>query len=507
MKRLKFKPTEEQVHSRSLTLDGEHLKIEAYAGASKTTTCIICACALPDERGNYLAFNSSIAKHASTEFPDNVKCMTTHSLAFRAVGVKYVRAGRELPHPKKRRLRGGEIASILGVKEGYKSENVNIHREGIAYLAKEMVTRFCYSADEKIGFRHFPFINGMDKWNDTEKQEVKALVTHFADVYWQDITALSGRLDFEHDHYLKMYQLEKPYIDVDFLMLDEGQDTNPATLDIFERQGDHAQLIMVGDRYQSIYQWRGAVDAMSEFDAPASSHLTKSFRFGEGVAGEANKWLTLLGADAPLVGFEQIDSKVHAIEEPTAIICRTNAQVIAETLAAQDNGKKVYVQGGTREIEEFAKGARDLMHTGSSTHPELIGFKGWNDVQTFVATDKGAKDLKLFVKLIDDYGVERVLNVAVTAVSKQEYADVVTTTGHKSKGREYEKVRIGADFQPPEPDENGELKLDHSEMRLAYVSVTRAQKELDCTALEWVDRWVAMHNAEKAKQPPVTAAA
>ena len=142
-------------------------------------------------------------------------------------------------------------------------------------------------------------------WSPQEITEVKTLAAHFATKAWADIMALQGNLNYQHDYYLKQYQLTHPIIKKDFLMLDEGQDTNPAVLDIFERQGEHAQLIMVGDTYQSIYQWRGAVDAMSAFEADDDCYLTKSFRFGPAIAEEANKWLTLLGADKPLEGFDR----------------------------------------------------------------------------------------------------------------------------------------------------------------------------------------------------------
>jgi superfamily I DNA/RNA helicase len=287
-------------------------------------------------------------------------------------------------------------------------------------------------------------------------------------------------------------------IEKDFIMIDEGQDTNPAVFDIFRRQGGHAQLIMVGDSYQSIYQWRGAIDAMAAFEEAVNHvHLTKSFRFGEAVANEANKWLKMLGAVKPLVGFEEIESEVCELDLPRAILCRTNAQVIAETLAAQEHDKKVYVQGGTYEIEQFAKGARDLMQGQPSNHPELIGFKSWDDVVAYVNADKSAKDLRTYVKVIDDYGVEKVLTITERCVDRETYADVTTSTAHKSKGKEWESVRIASDFSEPEDDmETGQpARLTESEMRLAYVAVTRAQRQLDCTALEWVDRWVARYAA------------
>ncbi|WP_234841934.1 UvrD-helicase domain-containing protein [Sinorhizobium meliloti] len=72
-------------------------------------------------------------------------------------------------------------------------------------------------------------------------------------------------------------------------MLDEAQDTNPVVLDILQRQ--RGQLIYVGDRYQQIYEWRGAVNAMESIDTDASTYLTTSFRFGDAIAELATKML------------------------------------------------------------------------------------------------------------------------------------------------------------------------------------------------------------------------
>jgi superfamily I DNA/RNA helicase len=487
-----FVLTEQQEHAKRLMIEGEHLLLSAYAGASKTTTLVVCAWEVADETGKYLGFNKSTAKDASGKFPPKCQCLTTHSLAFHAVAKKYLNAGKVLPGDDKyRRLWARDIAGILGIRDGYRGQTAKLPRDGMASLAKETVTRFCYSADDHVGTQHVPKINGSEKWDATEKAEVIALVTHYAGLYWSDVMDLYGKLNYDHDHYLKQYQLTKPVLKLDYLMLDEGQDTNPAVFDIFSRQGEHAQLIMVGDNYQSIYQWRGAVDAMAMFDAPSKALLSKSFRFGPAVADEANKWLTLLGAPEPLIGFEQMDSKVGPLTDATAILCRSNAQVIAETLHEQEADKKVHVQGGTREIESFAKAARTLMGGEQVTHPELIGFENWNEVMEYVQIDKSAKDLRTFVKIIEEYGVEKVLAIASTAVSKPQYADVVTSTAHKSKGQEYLKVRIASDFGPPEPnEETGQVTLNHSEMRLTYVAVTRAQEALDAEALAWVEDWL-----------------
>lgn len=66
--------------------------------------------------------------------------------------------------------------------------------------------------------------------------------------------------------------------------------------------------------------------------------------------------------------------------------------------------------------------------------------------------------------------------------------DVTVSTAHKAKGLEWGRVRIGDDFWAPKRDEvTGEVTMvSPEELRLNYVAVTRAEKELDLGSLAWV---------------------
>ena len=79
-----FQPVAEQLLAVELFLAGGNLRIDAYAGAGKTTTLKMLAASKPSP-ALYLAFNRSIASEARGRFPAHVKCATTHSIAFRAV--------------------------------------------------------------------------------------------------------------------------------------------------------------------------------------------------------------------------------------------------------------------------------------------------------------------------------------------------------------------------------------------------------------------------------------
>ena len=95
-----------------------------------------------------------------------------------------------------------------------------------------------------------------------------------------------------HDIYLKFWALTKPVIHADFIMFDEAQDADPIMLSILEKQ--KCQIIYVGDPYQQIYSWRGAVNAMQSINAQ-TCYLSQSFRFGPQLAQKAQMLLDHLG--------------------------------------------------------------------------------------------------------------------------------------------------------------------------------------------------------------------
>jgi superfamily I DNA/RNA helicase len=236
----------------------------------------------------------------------------------------------------------------------------------------------------------------------------------------------------------------------------------------------HAQLVWVGDSQQQIYTFTGAVNALAHVPADSKAYLTQSFRFGTAIADEANRILGKLEAELRLVGTDSIRSIVGPVSEPDAILCRTNAAAVREVLTRQKQGQRVALVGGGDEVVRFAKAARELMDDGHTDHPELACFESWGEVQTYVVEDEQGGDLRLMVKLVDDFGVETIL-AALDRMIPEANADVIVSTAHKSKGREWSSVQLAGDFPPG--------TTNREELRLLYVAVTRAKRNLDIEAI------------------------
>lgn len=259
----------------------------------------------------------------------------------------------------------------------------------------------------------------------------------------------------------------------DGLLVKNCQDTAPVMLSILEQQT--CPIILVGDEAQQIYEWRGAVNAMEAFPDAERCYLTQSFRFGQKIADVANAILKTFDkpTDLRLRGLETLDSKVEKIAEPTAILCRTNAVAISSMLNALALGKKPFLVGGTSDVISFVQAIQDLQQGKSTSHPELACFDSWTEVQEYAKSEDGG-DLQLMVKLIAAFGCVTILN-ALKSMPLEADADLVISTAHKSKGRQWAKVKVASDFPT-------KSKSTDADRKLLYVTCTRAQEVLDVTS-------------------------
>ena len=485
-----FQPTPEQAEILEAFKTQEDLVIQAGAGTGKTKTLQFLG-ESGNRRGVYLAYNRAIADDAKGRFPSNVACSTAHSLAFRTVGRDYA---ARLNSP---RMPARVVAERLRITEplylglgGPVDEEKEIPEVQLARIVMETVSHFCNSASSQIGSGHIRAPVGMAQKHWAQLAEV---VVPLAEQVWLDLMNKNdGRFKFEHDHYLKIWALSNPRIQCDFLMLDEAQDANPVLAAVVENQ-NHCQRVLVGDSNQAIYGWRGAIDAMEEWTG-TQKFLSQSFRFGPNLAGEANKWLTLLNSELRLTGWEKLTTEVVDEEsgtasnmgKPDAVLCRTNAGAIAQAIQWIGKGYTPALVGGTDVIRRLALAADSLKRGRRTEHPDLFMFKDWTEVQEYVKEDAGGGDLRVFVKMVDDYGTEMLIET-VDNMADESKADIVISTAHRAKGREWKKVKVADDFR--QPDEKHPMTKEDA--MLAYVTVTRAKEMLDRSGLAWVDEVLA----------------
>lgn len=479
-----MKPTEEQLHAVSLGKQGKSLKIEAAAGAAKTTTLNLTAQALGLKKGLYVAFNRAIADEAQRKFPSTVMCRTGHSLAFRQYGKPFDSRLNML-------LNGGVIASALRIPDNLTySRDFTIGAKSMAYLVLSAVNRYCQSADPGISIKHVPW-DEIKHLDPHVQQHLSENIKAYAQQLWQAMINPNGTLPVTHDVYLKLWQLSAPRIRADYILFDEAQDANGVMLDIVMNQD--AQLIFVGDPYQQIYSWRGAQNAMRQIDLDATASLTQSFRFGRNIAIVANKILNnFLEAGVNIRGFDQVPSRLQRISKPDAIICRTNGDLVANLVNEIDSGKRIGVTGGTAAMKSLLRGIGELQAGLPTNCRELALFQSWEDLVEYSESSSG-QAMKSLIKQVKEHGVDNLLRILDRTVDTT-VANLVLTSAHKAKGLEWDYVKLGNDFTHPLND-----GWQEEEANLLYVAATRAKLGLDpynCEAVMEAVTW----NDEKAEQ-------
>ena len=466
-----YELTDEQKQCVETARQGKDLKIKAFAGSGKTSTLVAIAKELPG-KGLYLAYNKAIQIDAARKFPSHVDCKTAHSIAYRVLAYQI--------KDRVRTLSIFDITRYVDIKRIYSYEE-----NDIAFLVLKLLRVFVNSDKKEIDkkFKYSGVLDDVAGETLEETEAIKDYVIDRAVEYWQACTERGASLPIEHDFYLKMYQLSNPDLSnvYDFILFDECQDANPVLLDILLKQ--KCQKIYVGDEHQQIYSWRGSINSFAKLGGEVC-YLSRSFRFGNEISRLANIIITAKNETQVLCGSASIETKVtgNKLTAPFTILCRTNARIIEKILTFQKN--KLYVVGGVNEILNLAKSGYALF-TGNKdkvSHSKLKHFKSWEAMLHFNHKYQDP-DITFLAKLIKEHkgSFKKIINQIEDACYVEEsMAEVILSTIHKSKGREWDNVVLEDDFIifTNEVPLEEILVYDVEELNLIYVGVTRTKDNL-----------------------------
>lgn len=503
-----YELTDEQ---QEIVESGERdLVVNAFAGTGKTSTLVAYGAARPRQRGLYLAFNRAIADEAQKKFTRNITCRTSHSLAFAACGRAY--------SAKLGNLRARDVAEFLKSKMAMPGASVE-DEYAYAQMAMNRVRDFFAdgSMEDDIRDEDTPGI-----FTAPSGMQVDGIqVARGARALWgamKDVDNLAIKMP--HDGYLKLWVLSAPSLSqYDFLMVDEAQDSNPALLTLVQQQ--KIGRILVGDRHQGIYGFRGSINAMGRMRGAKRYAITKSFRFGQEIADVANSVLSVFGGEThKLMGC----GSGQLPERPThAHLHRTNAGLFASAVEYIEDGSGPGVTPGGRGLH-FTGGTENYqfdlitdtwrLKAGmmqSISDPFLRRFTKWDQFEKYAEAVED-KELKARIKIVDKFQ-QRVPDLVARVKASHVDADkamVELCTAHKSKGLEWSRVEMADDFPEMMSDVNvprvrrfsgahvdaSEL-LSTEEANLYYVAATRARctltpnKQLD-QLLRWCEKFPAL---------------
>ena len=166
-----------------------------------------------------------------------------------------------------------------------------------------------------------------------------------------------------------------------------------------------------------------------------------------------------------------------------AVLSRTNASAVEGILTDLKKGVRSHLVGGGEDVIRLMEGIAQLKGGRKSSHPDLQCFDTYEELTAYIKDEAGA-DLKLPVQLEAKFG-GKVVAEALRQMPSEEQAQVVYSTAHKAKGREWATVKIAGDFSRQAVDKKtGKVKPPSAaDRKLQYVAVTRAKDGLDDRAL------------------------
>ncbi len=302
----------------------ENLLVNALAGTAKTTTIERVGTVCDRTPILYLVFNKRNRDEAAERMPSHVDCRTFNALGHRAWSNQI---GRRLTIDTKKSytiLKG--LINELGRAE--KSEAYESFSEILAAARLAKVTGYIPSG-------RFEGVNPLVR-DDPFDEEPTWLQTHLLDALLTKSikVAYSGTIDFDDQIYMPTL-FGGTWPQFPLVMVDEAQDLSPINHAMLEHLAC-GRIIAVGDPWQSIYAFRGAMqqgmEALRSGYSMETRGLSISFRCPRSIVHRAR-------SHVPTFSYPEwaIEGEVNELSSWTTdniidgstIICRNNAPLFS----------------------------------------------------------------------------------------------------------------------------------------------------------------------------------
>ena len=463
---------------------GQSIKGFAYAGAGKSTLLRAIEKYHTNNIGLYICYNKSLEREARTLFKGHsVHIATSHSFALSSfdkdVKFKFLTKVK-LKHSRETIIKYAQFDTN---NVNFKLLNINKHWR----IVLSIVNQFISSASTKLTQLHLTdkvhhIVDQLVK-HDTikvsQKEELLNYLAHHAELLSGAMFDFTNNCPCSHDTYVKVWQLTNPKIIYDYIMFDEAQDANPVLLSVILKQS--CQQIFVGDKFQSIYQFRGGVNAMDIIPHPAYP-LSHSFRFGPNIANLATKVLNHSDANVLIhgKGFDTqiIKGSEYNGSEPFLYLSHTNVNLLNVLISCyQAKIPAVFTSNKAGMTLSKLKSMVSLHTCGKAN---LVSHKKYPTLEALLL---GEKDLETqtFGEWIEhqDEKVELLVQALKWTLNIPDaLAQVHLSTAHLSKGLEFDTVMLADDFKSIIASFHDGRPLNETDLNLFYVAVTRAKKTL-----------------------------
>lgn len=502
----------------------QHLAVGAVAGSGKTTTMAWLTRELQPILGRVLvlAFNKSIAEAIAPRVPSSVRVQTLNSFGASQLGYN-LRARAQKPDDSKVR----RIAVDLYPIENHPHEET--HRKLMAPLVQlAKLERATLMGDpRRLAERYGVDLGEADLgllWEAVPRVVEAALSS-----------ALNGYIDFDDQVLLPATQPGWRVEQFDTILLDEGQDANEAqTRLVLRAAGRDGRVIVVGDRFQAIYGFRGA--GITSFDDIYASlratergaielPLSVCYRCPQAAAdlvneegllidesGKETEFLVREGAPAGVVDYTHVKQLAAQLKEEVApfggkvpdcalmILCPRNAPLVRPCLQLLVEGVKATIRGRDigAEIVRLLLRVNPGSHLGGSGGKRGQRGEGQQDVGVMLKAlashchkerakllkaekEAAAEKISDQQMVIEAFAEEAETVSEVARKIENIFADttdgVVFSTVHRAKGLEAKHVYLMEEWLMPWPFSKQSWERRQG-LNLRYVALTRFQERL-----------------------------
>lgn len=465
--------------------------IKAFSGCGKSSTLKYIATHYSQFKFLGLAFGSNIVAENKKTFPKrNTKWLTVHGFAreyLKAFGVNF----------DFKNARGAykslELIEILKIKDSgdYK----------LAEAIADIMKVYCQSAHKEIT-PDLIVKAGISQKNENIVNMNKAYLEagcHYAIALWKKLE--NNEIPPTHDFYLKyfeVHQFAKKITEFDIIELDEAQDSNAATMSIIYQVP--AKRIYVGDEHQSIFEFRGTLNAMNYADK--LFYLTTTFRYIPDIAKIANEILNKYKREK--VPIKSLANTSGYVDGVTAYLSRNNSSMIALIDSFIKEKKEFRTAKDPKELFAVALALLEFKTTRTVSDERFSYLRDFQDIEQVkeYIEDTNDNELKTAFSMVERYGqyLKKLKAIASDYYKSKDDIKYVLSTAHTSKGLEWDKVKLLSDF-PDIMKLLKEAKIDSSldlmkkfkagdiqasniiqEINLYYVAVTRARFDVDFAA-------------------------
>ena len=500
-----FQPTDEQQAILDFVKRGRgNLLIDARAGSGKSKTVLESLKVIPQRSVLMTAFNKAIATHLQTKLP-RIKTHAIHVKTFHALGfsmIKNVRPDIEISKTATEEL-------IASTGKGL-SFNQKRWATRLLTLLKETCSAREPNADEavRLGFEHDIF--GPKAWvGQIDEAVERALYAYEAS---QDVTKLK-QIDFCDMVWLPVVcDAIQPMSRYQAVIVDELQDVSKPQFELIRRvMLPTTRLITVGDRWQSLYSWRGGLGdeaweiMLDEFEATQLS-LTMTFRCPQEIVRQANQLVPDLralpdndGGTVTTVGYEEMPNyflggtfEKGAIH--TFVLSRRNDELLDAALFLHkhhvafqlNNGKEMlstlfYLLDFVLDTKTFDGFETTLIEWRKKEYARA------NKMDSPSIADRAEQNFNMLMRCAREAEEHpSKIKILLHKILMPNRTGVLLSSVHKVKGLEAERVFLLRDSfsrhrvmtDPPL------FSPSQEELNVEYVAITRAKQHLI---------WVAKH--------------